>query len=122
MVPVDGWAAVRFRAHNPGVWFMHCHLEWQLTWGMETAFIVKDGESRQARMLPPPLDMPRCRVQLISYHVNVVRIILLNQKAYKGRKGRVAKMVTDPGLCVGISFTLHVSFMLVHLNLIESTQ
>jgi laccase len=26
-VPAGGWTAIRFRADNPGVWFLHCHLE-----------------------------------------------------------------------------------------------
>ncbi|KAI6691171.1 hypothetical protein NL676_027999 [Syzygium grande] len=30
-VPKNGWAAIRFRADNPGVWFMHCHIERHLT-------------------------------------------------------------------------------------------
>ncbi|RVW26823.1 Laccase-14 [Vitis vinifera] len=34
-VPTNGWAAIRFEASNPGVWFMHCHVERHLTWGME---------------------------------------------------------------------------------------
>nr|GEZ80945.1 laccase/diphenol oxidase family protein [Tanacetum cinerariifolium] len=60
MVPVGGWAAIRFRAVNPGVWFLHCHLERHLTWGMDTTFIVKDGNTTKQRMLPPPRHMPRC--------------------------------------------------------------
>ncbi|GJZ94001.1 laccase/diphenol oxidase family protein [Tanacetum coccineum] len=60
MVPVGGWAAIRFRAVNPGVWFLHCHLERHLTWGMDTTFIVKDGRTTKQRMLPPPRHMPRC--------------------------------------------------------------
>ncbi|KAL5195374.1 Laccase-15 [Glycine soja] len=36
IVPVNGWAAIRFVATNPGVWFMHCHLERHQAWGMET--------------------------------------------------------------------------------------
>ncbi|CAA6656225.1 unnamed protein product [Spirodela intermedia] len=59
-VPRNGWAAVRFRALNPGVWFMHCHLERHMTWGMDAVFIVKNGESPEAQMLPPPPDMPPC--------------------------------------------------------------
>ncbi|RVW27043.1 putative laccase-9 [Vitis vinifera] len=39
-----GWATIRFEASNPGVWFMHCHVERHQTWGMETAFIVKNGK------------------------------------------------------------------------------
>ncbi|KAI4346576.1 hypothetical protein L6164_007461 [Bauhinia variegata] len=36
VVPINGWAAIRFRATNPGVWFIHCHLDRHLAWGMET--------------------------------------------------------------------------------------
>ncbi|WKA10759.1 hypothetical protein VitviT2T_028316 [Vitis vinifera] len=59
-VPKNGWAAIRFQANNPGVWFMHCHLERHLTWGMEMVFIVKDGHRPEDRLLPPPPDMPPC--------------------------------------------------------------
>ncbi|GFP79019.1 laccase-14 [Phtheirospermum japonicum] len=59
-VPTNGWTAIRFRANNPGVWLMHCHLERHVSWGMVMAFIVKNGKSPDERMLPPPPDMPRC--------------------------------------------------------------
>ncbi|RVW11735.1 Laccase-14 [Vitis vinifera] len=59
-VPKNGWTAIRFKASNPGVWFMHCHLERHLSWGMDTAFIVKNGKHPEAQMLPPPSDMPPC--------------------------------------------------------------
>ncbi|GFP79021.1 laccase-14 [Phtheirospermum japonicum] len=59
-VPTNGWTAIRFRANNPGVWLMHCHLERHVSWGMEMAFIVKNGKRPDERMLPPPPDMPRC--------------------------------------------------------------
>ncbi|XP_052191137.1 laccase-15-like [Diospyros lotus] len=60
VVPKNGWVAIRFKAKNPGVWLMHCHLERHLTWGMEVVFIVKNGEGEAAMMLPPPPDMPPC--------------------------------------------------------------
>ncbi|KAK9740641.1 hypothetical protein RND81_03G050300 [Saponaria officinalis] len=60
VVPYEGWTAIRFRADNPGVWFMHCHLERHATWGMEMAFIVKNGDTPESRMLDPPSDMPKC--------------------------------------------------------------
>ncbi|XP_031375356.1 laccase-15-like [Punica granatum] len=59
-VPKNGWSAIRFRADNPGVWFMHCHIERHLSWGMDTAFIVKNGGPPNTHLLPPPPDMPRC--------------------------------------------------------------
>uniref|UniRef100_A0ACD5YK41 Uncharacterized protein n=1 Tax=Avena sativa TaxID=4498 RepID=A0ACD5YK41_AVESA len=59
-VPKAGWAAIRFRAANPGVWLMHCHFERHMVWGMETVFIVKNGKAKEAKILPPPPNMPRC--------------------------------------------------------------
>ncbi|XP_072990289.1 laccase-15-like [Typha latifolia] len=59
-VPRNGWVAIRFRANNPGVWYLHCHLERHLTWGMTTAFIVKNGISPSERMLSRPSYMPPC--------------------------------------------------------------
>uniref|UniRef100_A0A0D9VL25 Laccase n=1 Tax=Leersia perrieri TaxID=77586 RepID=A0A0D9VL25_9ORYZ len=59
-VPKGGWAAIRFRADNPGVWFMHCHFDRHVVWGMNTVFIVKDGKTSQAHMLPRPPNMPMC--------------------------------------------------------------
>ncbi|KAL2324692.1 hypothetical protein Fmac_023750 [Flemingia macrophylla] len=58
-IPKNGWTAIRFRAKNPGVWFMHCHLDRHVTWGMAMTFIVKNGNNPQDQMLPPPLDMPK---------------------------------------------------------------
>ncbi|KAF5954244.1 hypothetical protein HYC85_007100 [Camellia sinensis] len=43
-VPSGGWTAIRFKADNPGVWFMHCHLEVHTTWGLKMAFVVDNGE------------------------------------------------------------------------------
>ncbi|KZV28941.1 laccase-14-like [Dorcoceras hygrometricum] len=59
-VPKNGWTAIRFRADNPGVWFMHCHFERHISWGMGMTFIVKNGRGQNAKMLPPPPDMPKC--------------------------------------------------------------
>ncbi|KAE8715322.1 hypothetical protein F3Y22_tig00110177pilonHSYRG00088 [Hibiscus syriacus] len=59
-VPARGWVAVRFFANNPGVWFMHCHFERHSSWGMDTVFIVRNGNTRRTSLLPPPPGMPRC--------------------------------------------------------------
>eukprot|EP01025_Chloroclados_australasicus_P028233 TRINITY_DN279_c0_g1_i1.p1 TRINITY_DN279_c0_g1~~TRINITY_DN279_c0_g1_i1.p1 ORF type:complete len:599 (+),score=58.06 TRINITY_DN279_c0_g1_i1:26-1798(+) len=44
----EGWTVVRFRADNPGVWNIHCHITWHFMMGMEM-FIIEDIE-----MIPPP--------------------------------------------------------------------
>ncbi|KAK9122202.1 hypothetical protein Syun_019819 [Stephania yunnanensis] len=59
-VPVGGWAAIRFVADNPGVWFMHCHLEIHMSWGLSMAFIVKNGKGASETLPPPPADLPKC--------------------------------------------------------------
>ncbi|KHG17519.1 Laccase-4 -like protein [Gossypium arboreum] len=59
-VPSGGWTAIRFRADNPGVWFMHCHLEVHTTWGLKMAFVVDNGKGPNESLLPPPSDFPKC--------------------------------------------------------------
>ncbi|KAL6270086.1 hypothetical protein ACE6H2_026997 [Prunus campanulata] len=59
-VPTGGWVAIRFRADNPGVWFMHCHLELHTSWGLKTAFVVENGKDSDHSVLPPPTDLPPC--------------------------------------------------------------
>ena len=38
-VPAQGWAHIRFVADNPGVWFLHCHIDWHLEAGLAAYFI-----------------------------------------------------------------------------------
>ncbi|KAK4578061.1 hypothetical protein RGQ29_028263 [Quercus rubra] len=59
-VPAGGWAAIRFLADNPGVWFMHCHLDIHQSWGLGTSFIVKNGKGVLETLPHPPADLPRC--------------------------------------------------------------
>uniref|UniRef100_A0A5B6YV29 Laccase n=1 Tax=Davidia involucrata TaxID=16924 RepID=A0A5B6YV29_DAVIN len=59
-VPVGGWAVVRFRADNPGVWLMHCHLDVHLPWGLAMAFVVENGPTPATTLPPPPPDLPQC--------------------------------------------------------------
>ncbi|XP_043703596.1 laccase-11-like [Telopea speciosissima] len=59
-VSTGGWTAIRFRADNPGVWFMHCHLELHTMWGLKMAFVVDNGKSPEESVLPPPNDLPPC--------------------------------------------------------------
>ncbi|GLT93903.1 hypothetical protein SLE2022_116730 [Rubroshorea leprosula] len=58
IVPKLGWFALRFRASNPGVWFMHCHIEHYYTYGMNTIFLVKNGGTPETSMQERPLNMP----------------------------------------------------------------
>ncbi|OWM81965.1 putative laccase-9 [Punica granatum] len=68
-VPKNGWLALRFTANNPGVWFWHCHLDRHMTWGMDAVFIVKNGDTEETSLRPPPPGMPPC----IGYPDNSIR-------------------------------------------------
>ncbi|GAA0169449.1 oxidase [Lithospermum erythrorhizon] len=59
-IPIGGWAAIRFIANNPGVWYMHCHLELHVPLGLATTFIVEDGPTAETTLPPPPIDYPTC--------------------------------------------------------------
>ncbi|XP_039160047.1 laccase-17 [Eucalyptus grandis] len=59
-VPAAGWVAIRFLADNPGVWFMHCHFDVHLSWGLKMAWIVQDGKLPNQKLPPPPSDLPKC--------------------------------------------------------------
>lgn len=59
-VPSGGWSAIRFKADNPGVWFIHCHLEEHTTWGLAMGLIVESGLHPSQCLLPPPDDLPPC--------------------------------------------------------------
>ncbi|KAF9590889.1 hypothetical protein IFM89_000145 [Coptis chinensis] len=59
-VPSGGWIAIRFLADNPGVWFMHCHLEIHTSWGLKMAWLVLDGKLPNQKLPPPPSDLPKC--------------------------------------------------------------
>ncbi|KAF8018268.1 hypothetical protein BT93_H3229 [Corymbia citriodora subsp. variegata] len=59
-VPKKGWITLRFTASNPGVWFWHCHIDRHMSWGMDTVFIVLNGDTEETSMRPPPSYMPPC--------------------------------------------------------------
>ncbi|CAL4960430.1 unnamed protein product [Urochloa decumbens] len=59
-VPTGGWAVIRFVADNPGMWFMHCHIDSHLSMGLAMVFEVEDGPSPDTKVPAPPSDLPRC--------------------------------------------------------------
>ncbi|XP_033744890.1 laccase-1-like [Pecten maximus] len=56
IIPSGGYAVVRIRSDNPGLWFLHCHIELHNLDGMAMAV----NESSQLAP-PPPEGFPECR-------------------------------------------------------------
>jgi len=40
LVPQNSYVVIRLVADNPGVWFMHCHIAWHSSGGMEQSLVV----------------------------------------------------------------------------------
>ncbi|KAK7339791.1 hypothetical protein VNO77_20476 [Canavalia gladiata] len=59
-VPKGGWAVIRFKADNPGIWMMHCHVDTHMPWGLAMAFEIENGPTPSSRLPPPPHDLPKC--------------------------------------------------------------
>ena len=55
VVPVGGAIAIRFNTDNPGIWFLHCHLDQHMEDGQ--GFIVHEGSYSQSTF---PSDFPSC--------------------------------------------------------------
>lgn len=49
-----GYTVVRFIANNPGVWIMHCHMEWHVDAGL-TATLIEAPMMLQAQTFPPSM-------------------------------------------------------------------
>ncbi|XP_028804896.1 laccase-3-like [Neltuma alba] len=58
--PPGGWVAIRFVADNPGIWFIHCHIDSHLNWGFAMALLVQNGVGPSQTVIPPPADLPQC--------------------------------------------------------------
>ncbi|KAJ1544545.1 ferroxidase fet3, partial [Cladochytrium tenue] len=59
-VPTGGYVVLRFVNDNPGVWFLHCHIEWHLQAGLAATLIeapdrIEVGGARSTAGLDPDL-------------------------------------------------------------------
>ncbi|CAA6669435.1 unnamed protein product [Spirodela intermedia] len=61
-VPAGGWAVIRFVANNPGVWFMHCHIDAHMPWGLGMVFVVEDGPTPSSKLPRRPPTSPAAKM------------------------------------------------------------
>ena len=60
IIPGEGFAVLKFRADNPGIWLLHCHIEWHLQAGLATIF-VEAPEEMQKRFTIPSSVVDQCK-------------------------------------------------------------
>lgn len=58
-VPYFGFVVLRIRSDNPGIWLVHCHMDYHLTDGMAFAISIEDDAGRYA-LGPPPEGLHTC--------------------------------------------------------------
>ncbi|EUC61473.1 multi-copper oxidase laccase-like protein, putative, partial [Rhizoctonia solani AG-3 Rhs1AP] len=58
IIPAGSWAVLRFIADNPGVWFMHCHIDWHLAEGFAAVIVVQPDAV--AQMTIPSANTAMC--------------------------------------------------------------
>lgn len=47
-----GVTVIRFRADNPGVWLIHCHMEWHVDAGLTATFIEAPTQLQSGKAIP----------------------------------------------------------------------
>lgn len=46
-VPAESHVVIRFRADNPGIWVLHCHVAWHLEAGMLVSFLERPADLKR---------------------------------------------------------------------------
>ncbi|KAL1913437.1 hypothetical protein Sste5344_000398 [Sporothrix stenoceras] len=54
----NGFAVLRFRADNPGVWLFHCHIEWHLSTGLVATFVEVPNDLRRQYLFSEGNSLP----------------------------------------------------------------
>jgi iron transport multicopper oxidase len=65
----QGYTVIRFRANNPGVWLIHCHMEWHVAGGL-TATLVEAPEVLQEMQEINPEMEEICHMQGVKTEGN----------------------------------------------------
>ncbi|KAJ2028889.1 ferroxidase fet3 [Coemansia sp. S610] len=69
VVPVNHYVKLRFRADNPGVWLLHCHMDVHFGMGMALTFIEAPDVLRRRPKVPETM-LELCRAQGIRTEGN----------------------------------------------------
>jgi len=96
-VPAGSSATLRLTADNPGVWLLHCHIEWHLEAGL-AVFLVEaplEMEQRAWTVQPPPKALAKQCHTHISRHPAV---LISRHAAGRAPWSALSGLVTGPSL------------------------
>ena len=92
-VPALGWVRIRFQANNPGVWMLHCHIDWHMAAGLAVVLQV-------ALQRLTPSFMPLSPNSLAQCDTAIQQQIVAGQQAYAEA---MASVSTTPSSSSGLS-------------------
>ncbi|CAE6524257.1 unnamed protein product [Rhizoctonia solani] len=98
IIPASSWAVLRFEANNPGVWFMHCHIDWHLAEGFAAVIVVQPDAV--AQMSIPSANTAMCSeipdgLDVWSTSLGRRRRSLPDPETERLRRSRVMKAALD---------------------------
>lgn len=101
-----GWTVIRFVANNPGIWPMHCHIDWHLSLGMGVIFDVaservanQEVKPQTCGVITDSTPLPLARQALSSSSSNKDQ---MKQQFSTGELSALVICVFAGGLLVGI--------------------
>ncbi|KAJ3283504.1 ferroxidase fet3 [Blyttiomyces sp. JEL0837] len=85
-IPGGGYVIIRFVADNPGVWLLHCHIEWHFEAGLVTTFVEAPKQIKNSSW-PDVVFFEQCGMQGIPVTGNAAGNQGFDMKNYVGGPG-----------------------------------
>jgi iron transport multicopper oxidase len=63
MVYKNSYTIIRFKTGNPGVWLLHCHIEWHIEAGLVMTFVEDPIQLQQQNLTIPQNTYDACKAQ-----------------------------------------------------------
>jgi iron transport multicopper oxidase len=79
----SAYTVFRFKANNPGVWLLHCHMEWHVEAGLTATIIEAPQQLQDRQHYIPPAMAAICKSQGIPTFGNAAG----NSKNYTDLRG-----------------------------------
>ena len=90
-VPAMGWALIRFVANNPGVWPLHCHIDWHMKAGFYS-IVVEAPSKLQGTIDKIPADF---KAGCDSFFKNLPSAAPVSGKPFRVTKTPISKKPTN---------------------------
>ena len=81
-IPAGGSTTIRFRADNPGAWFIHCHIDWHLSSGLAAVFV--EAPDQMSTIQTPAALSEQCRMMNMPASGNAGGLQSVSEPTWEG--------------------------------------